>query len=219
MVTEQPLPENPNWGSFIGLANYWVIHGNYLANEDHVKAIADRQKAGEKVIWYISCDQEYPQPNYFIDREAADPRMIPWITWRYKLGGILYWTSDFWREIRDPWVDPVTWKLSDCNAPLSGEGSLIYPGNLAEKYTGQENVYGMVSSIRYELLREGFEELELINMLSNLGGSTVADQVVDSICHDIRNFTRDPNAIDEAREKIIKEILIKQSERPGGSRK
>lgn len=207
MVTEQPLPENPEWGTFVGLANYWVIHGNYLANEDHVQAIAERQKAGEKVIWYISCDQRYPQPNYFIDREAADPRMVAWITWRYKLGGILYWTSDFWREIRDPWVDPVTWKRSECNDPLSGEGSLIYPGNLAERYTGQENVYGMVSSIRYELLREGFEELELINLLSNSGGSAEADQIVESICHGIRDFTRDPNAIDQAREKIIQEIL------------
>jgi hypothetical protein len=207
MVTEQPLPENPAWGSFAGLANYWIIHGNYLANEDHVQAVSERQKAGEKVIWYISCDQEYPQPNYFIDREAADPRMISWITWRYKLGGILYWTTTFWREVKDPWIDPVVWKLSECNDPLSGEGSLIYPGNLAERYTGQENVFGPVSSIRFELLREGFEELELLNLLKDLGGGSEADQIVESICKGIRDFTRDPNAIDVAKDKIIQEIL------------
>ncbi len=207
MVTEQPFPENPEWGSFVGLANYWIIHGNYLARDNHVQAIAERQQAGEKVIWYISCDQRYPQPNYFIDREAADSRMVSWLTWRYKLGGILYWTTTFWREVKDPWIDPVVWKLSECNDPLSGEGSLIYPGNLVERYTGQENVFGPVSSIRFELLREGFEELELLYLLKDSGGGSAADQIVDSICKGIRDFTRDPNAIDEAKEKIVQEIM------------
>jgi len=210
MVTEQPLPENPDWGSFVGLANYWIIHGNYLSREDHVKSISERQQAGEKVIWYISCDQEYPQPNYFIDREAADTRMISWITWRYKLGGILYWTTTFWREVKDPWIDPVTWKLSECNDPLSGEGSLIYPGNMAGRYTNQKDVYGPIGSIRFELLREGFEELELLNMLQELGGGKEADRITESICRGIRDFTRDPNAIDQAKDQLIQEILKRQ---------
>ena len=80
MVTEQPKPENEEWGSFVGFANYWIIHGNYLAYDEHVQAINERLEAGEKVIWYISCDQRYPQPNYFIDREAADSRMVSWIS-------------------------------------------------------------------------------------------------------------------------------------------
>lgn len=207
MVTEQPLSQNPEWGSFVGHANSWIVHGNYLADDTHTREITERREAGEKVIWYISCDQRYPQPNYFIDREAADPRMVSWITRRYELGGILYWTSTFWREVRDPWIDPVTWKLSGCNDPLSGEGSLIYPGNLAEGYTGQENVFGPVSSVRLELLREGLEELELMYMLEELGGGPEVDQIVGSICRGIRDFTRDPNTIDEAKEKIVKEIL------------
>jgi hypothetical protein len=210
MVTEQPLSQNPEWGSFVGHANAWCVHGNYLARDEHTQAISERKQAGEQVIWYISCDQRYPQPNYFIDREAADPRMVSWITWRYDLGGILYWTSTFWREVNDPWIDPVTWKLSGCNDPLSGEGSLIYPGNLAERYTGQENVYGPLSSVRFELLREGQEELELMHMLKKLGGESEVDQIVDSICRGIRDFTRDPNAIDDAKDKIVKEILKRQ---------
>lgn len=206
-ITEQPLPENPEWGTFVGYANSWIVHGNTLARDEHVKAISERQQAGEQVIWYISCDQEYPQPNYFIDREAADLRMVPWITWRHDLGGILYWATTFWREVKDPWIDPVTWKLSGCNAPLSGEGTLIYPGNMVERYTGQENLFGPVSSIRFELLREGLEELELMLMLKESGGESEVDKIVGSVCRGIRDFSRDPNSIDEAKEKIVEEIL------------
>jgi hypothetical protein len=57
------------------------------------------------------------------------------------------------------------------------------------------------------LLREGQEELELIHMLKELGGKSAADEIVGSVSRGIRDFSRDPNAIDEARENIIKEIL------------
>jgi len=54
------------------------------------------------MLWYVSCDQLYPQPNYYIDREAAYLRMVPWLTWRYGMSGFLYWTASYWEEIRDP---------------------------------------------------------------------------------------------------------------------
>ena len=159
-VTEQPIPDKTAWGTLVGYCSEWIVHGNVL--DKNREAIAARQAAGERVSWYISCDQLYPQPNYYIDRSAADCRMISWITWRYRLGGMLYWATTLWREVRDPWGDAISWKRSHCNAPAAGEGMLLYPGNLVERYTGQENVYGPVGSLRFALLREGLEELELL---------------------------------------------------------
>jgi len=207
-VTEQPAEEDPSWGTLVGHANAWIINGNYVF--DDPGSILERKRAGDHVTWYISCDQLYPQPNVFIDREAADPRMVAYITWRYQLDGILYWTSNYWREVKDPWIDAACWKRSFCNAPASGEGSLIYPGHLVKQYTGQANVDGPVSSMRLALLREGMEELELLGLLRELGGQTVADEIVASICRDIRDFSRDPNEIAAARSEIIREILKRQ---------
>ncbi|UCE48103.1 MAG: DUF4091 domain-containing protein, partial [Phycisphaerales bacterium] len=204
-VTEQPSPENPAWGTLVGHVNAWTVNGNYLFTEP--EAVAARARAGELITWYISCDQLYPQPNYYIDREAADPRMVGWITWHYKLDGILYWTSSFWEEVRNPWIDPITWKWYPCNSPAAGEGSLIYPGNLALRYSGQDNVAGPVGSIRLALLREGLEDLELLRLLGDLDGEEEADQMVASICRGIRDFPRNPNEIDIVREGIIEEIL------------
>jgi len=204
-VTEQPKTENPAWGSLVGHVNAWTVNGNYLFHE--AEAIDARKRAGEFITWYISCDQLYPQPNYYIDREAADLRMVPWITWRYKLDGILYWNSSFWEEILNPWIDPISWKWFPCNSPAAGEGSLIYPGNMAERYARQDNVIGPVGSLRLALLREGLEELELLGLLAELGGEAVADEIAASVCRNVRDFSRDPQAIDFARTRVIEEIL------------
>jgi len=204
-VTEQPKTENPAWGTLVGHVNAWTVNGNYLFHE--ADAVAARKQAGELITWYVSCDQLYPQPNYYIDREAADLRMIPWITWRYKLDGILYWNSTFWEEILNPWIDPISWKWFPCNSPAAGEGSLIYPGHMAERYARQDNVHGPVGSLRLALLREGLEELELLGLLAELGGEAAADEIAASICRNVRDFSRDPHAIDFARTRVIEEIL------------
>jgi hypothetical protein len=200
-VTEQPLTEDESWGSIVGYCNDWIVHGSFL--DSNREAIAERQAAGETVTWYISCDQTYPQANYYIDREAADPRMIGWITWRYRLGGILYWATTLWREVRNPWADAISWKRSHCNAPAAGEGMLLYPGNLVEEYTGQPDVYGPVASLRLALLREGLEELELLQLLADAGQRELADELAASLCQGVGNFTRDPVQIDAARDRLL----------------
>lgn len=211
-VTEQPIPDKAEWGTLVGHCSEWIVHGNVL--DRNRETIAARQAAGERVSWYISCDQLYPQPNYYIDRSAADCRMIAWITWRYRLGGMLYWATTLWREVRDPWADAISWKRSHCNAPAAGEGMLLYPGNLVEKYTGQENVYGPVGSLRFALLREGIEELELLELLASLGGRDAADAIVASICRGVKEFSRDPNKIEAARYRLIREIAARQGAKP-----
>ena len=51
------------------------------------------------------------------------------------------------------------------------------------------------------------EELELLGLLAELGGEAVADEIAASICRDVRDFSRDPQAIDFARTRVIEEIL------------
>ncbi len=170
---------------------YWNFAGDQLSF----------QRRSEE--WGVSCDQIYPQPNYYIDREAADMRLIGWITWRYRLGGILYWATTLWREVRDPWADAISWKRSHCNAPAAGQGMLLYPGNLIEKYTGQENVNGPVASMRLALLREGLEELELLQLLADSGQRAKADELAAALCRGVRDFTRDPREIDALRGRLL----------------
>jgi len=76
-----------------------------------------------------------------------DPVMVPWITWRYGMQGILYWDMKHWSEVKSPWTDAVTFMsgyFCSEGRVLNGEGSLIYPGSETRQNTGQANVDGPV---------------------------------------------------------------------------
>ena len=209
LVTESPVTDNPEWGVLNGYANHFSVHGNALNRPEVKQAIREEQAKGGEITWYISCDQRYPQPNYFIDAPAMDPVMVPWITWKYGMNGILYWQIKYWSQTADPWQNPVTY-LSGffCSGGyvLNGEGSLIYPGSRVQRYTGQKNVDGPVSSIRFELLREGIEDYEYLWMLKSLGDQKFADDAVSSMVVDVSAFSRNVAELFAWREKMARRL-------------
>ncbi len=209
LATESPVSDNPEWGTLRGYVDNFCVHGNTL-NEPKVKqALAEEQAKGGEATWYISCDQIYPQPNYFIDAPAMDPVMVPWITARYHMNGILYWAANFWNQTPDPWLDPVTYISGfDCSGGwvLNGEGSLIYPGDHTKTYTGQPDVFGPVSSIRMELLREGIEDYEYLWMLKDLGDKEFAEGKVNNMVVDVSAFSRNVEELYLARKSMARRL-------------
>ena len=209
LATESPVTDNPDWGTLQGEVNDFSIHGNALNKRDVQQAIIEEEKKGGEMTWYISCDQAYPQPNYFIDAPALDPVMVPWITYRYQMDGILYWAMNFWSQTPDPWLDPVTFIsgfLCSDGYVLNGEGSLLYPGDHTKEFTGQPNVDGPVSSIRMELLRDGIEDYEYLNMLKNLGDKQFADSLVQNMVVGVKAFSRNKQDLYFARKAMAKRL-------------
>lgn len=209
LATEAPVPDNPEWGTLTGFVNHFSVHGNALNRLEVRQAIRREQEKGGEITWYISCDQIYPQPNYFIDAPAMDPVMVPWITWRYRMNGILYWALDYWTQTADPWLDPVTYLsgfFCSRGGVLNGEGSLLYPGSRARRHTGQRDVDGPVSSIRFELLREGIEDYEYLWLLRALGDGDFAERTAGELVVDVAAFTRNPEALFAARAKMARRI-------------
>lgn len=209
LVTEAPVSDNPEWGELTGHANHFSVHGNALNRLEVKEAIRREQARGGEITWYISCDQVYPQPNYFIDAPAMDPVMVPWITWRYGMNGILYWDLVYWAQTADPWLNPVTYLsgfFCSRGGVLNGEGSLLYPGSRARRHTGQRDVDGPVSSIRFELLREGIEDYEYLWLLKSRGEAALAEEAVKSMVVDVRAFSRNAEALLALREKLARRI-------------
>lgn len=211
LATKTPVPpkDHPDWGTLRGYVNDFSIHGNNLNDPEAKQVIPEEEKKGGEMTWYISCDQQYPQPNYFIDAPALDPVMVPWITARYHLDGILYWALNYWGETANPWLDAVTFHsgfLCSDGYVLNGEGSLLYPGDYNKEFTGQPNVYGPVSSIRLELLREGIQDYEYIWMLKHLGANEFADKEVDDLVVSVGAFSRNVAELYLTREAMAKKL-------------
>ena len=220
LATKTPVPQHPEWGTLRGYVNSFSIHGNDLNGIAIKQAMREEQARGGEMSWYISCDQAFPQPNYFIDAPAMDPLMVPWITWRYGMQGILYWDMKHWNEVQSPWTDAVTFHSGYfCSEGwvLNGEGSLLYPGSETRANTGQANVDGPVSSIRFELLREGIEDYEYLWLLTSLGDGAFADEAAKSMVVDVRAFSRNVEQLFALREKMarrIEELMAKQGPAP-----
>ncbi|HET9485996.1 MAG TPA: DUF4091 domain-containing protein [Chryseosolibacter sp.] len=218
LSTKTPLPPDdfPDWGTLRGHVDNFSIHGNHMNNPKLRPAIEEEQAKGGEMTWYISCDQVFPQPNYFIDAPAMDLVMVPWITARYNMDGILYWAMNFWSQTPDPWLDAVTFisgfVCSD-GGVLNGEGSVLYPGDRTEQYTGQPNVNGPVSSIRFELLREGLEDYEYLWMLKEAGDKDFADKLVADLVIDVSSFSRNVEQLHIVRKAMAQrlETLNKKS--------
>ena len=203
-VTEQPLPEEKGWPSLGQVADDWVVHGSAL--EGNRAELTRLIGLGQHACWYISCDQTYPMANYFIDAHGAEPRAVAWITYSYGLQGILYWAVNFWPEVRSPWRDPVTWKRSECNAPLAGEGSLLYPGEEIRAYCRLNDVSGPVSSIRFEQLRKGLQDVEYLYLLESKGHKEEARKLCGELVSSAELFSRDPARYEEIKEEAAKMI-------------
>jgi hypothetical protein len=209
LATESPVTDNPEWGNLTGHVNNFSIHGNALNEPEVKKAIRAEQAKGGEMTWYISCDQIYPQPNYFIDAPAMDPVMVPWITESYRMTGFLYWAANFWTETPNPWLDPVTFIsgfLCSDGYVLNGEGSFVYPGDYVKRYTGQPDVAGPVSSLRFELLREGIEDYDYIQMLKEAGDKEFADSIVSKLVIDVSTFSRNREDLYAARKAMAQRL-------------
>jgi len=211
LITRTPVPpkSNPEWGTFRGYVDNYSVHGNQMNDPELMRVIQEEKANGGELTWYISCDQRYPQPNYFIDAPAMDLVMVPWITARYDMDGILYWAINWWSQTSNPWLDANTFHsgfLCSGGWVLNGEGSLWYPGDFTERYTGQPNVEGPVSSLRFELLREGIEDYVYLSMLKNLGDEEFGSELVRNMVVDVKAFTRNVEVLYNTRKSMAERL-------------
>ncbi len=94
----------------------------------------------------------------------------------------------------DPWNNVNnTGAFSSANYP--GEGMLVYPGQ-------QVGVPGVVASMRLKWLRDGVEDYDYAEILKGLGKADLAMQIARSVGPDWTPWTRDPKAVDAARQML-----------------
>ncbi len=222
MITEQPGDE------FDAHVNVWCpVSHNY----DHEAAEA-RRAHDERFWWYVCTGPKAPYCTLFIDHPASELRVWHWQTWQRDIVGTLVWTSNYWTssaaypdEPQNPYEDPMGYR-SGYSTPKgtkafwgNGDGRFIYPPLAAATPSGTPVLAPPVTSIRWEMLREGVEDYEYLHMLRELmekRGDDLLDakqaefqallEVPKAITKDMTMFTTHSRPIYERRREIAEAI-------------
>ncbi len=115
----------------------------------------------------------YPNWHVFIDRPLMDSRMMGFLMWKYQITGILFWKLNHgWSNKRN--LEAPRYVYPDGRV-VCGSGLLIYP----------DEKNNPVSSIRWEMFRDAFEDFEYLYMLDKLikkqPGTAAAKQAAELI--------------------------------------
>ncbi len=202
LISEQVEPAIYNNATYPGAKiDIWMpTISSYQVTRAH-----DRQQHhGEDVWWYFLYGDRPPLPNpTVIDRPGVEARITPWLAWRERVGGLVYYSITDWSP--DPWDDP--W-INDGN----GDGFLFYPPNdgtvAYDPCAPQSN--RLVTSLRWELLREGMEDYEYLWLLNGggpeIGIATDADALTDRFIASRTAFSRVPTDLYATRAAIAAQL-------------
>ncbi len=136
-----------------GSIQVWVPQLNFLHTDfAHYR---ERQAAGDE-IWYYTClgpQGEYA--NRFIEQPLMKTRLLHWINFKYGVTGYLHWGYNYWGDY-DPYRQlAIPWDGGLQHLP-AGDAWIVYPGK-----------EGPLDSIRFEAMRDGIDDYELLSMLAD----------------------------------------------------
>jgi hypothetical protein len=168
-----------------GAIDTWVPILDVL-HKDH-RFYSDLQKAG-KEIWFYTCVG--PRGNYanrFIELPLIQTRYLHWINFKYELTGYLHWGLNFWSGFKNPFGEA---SRNRGRLP-AGDCFIIYPG--------YRKLY---SSIRFEAMRDGIYDYELLKMLEKKDAAK-AKQFANEIVRNFADYDGSISYFRETRKKML----------------
>jgi hypothetical protein len=147
-----------------------------------------------------------------IDDPAVSNRVMPWLAWKYRIGGELYFNTV------EAYGQPDAWNSTYLFGG-NGDGTLFYPGR-PKRIGGTKDI--PIDSIRLKLIREGLEDYEYLLLLEKMAGRDVAARQVDRVVQNLYTYNRDPRILGSARqeagEEIEKHLPVNRGGKPGVER-
>ncbi len=225
------LTEEPGDNVLADLVDIWCpVSYNYDPQQ------AERRRAsGDRLWWYVCTGPKAPYCTLFIDHPASELRVWHWQTWQRNIVGTLVWQSNYWTsgaafpdQPQNPYEDPMGY-VSGYSTPRgvkrfwgNGDGRFLYPPLAAAmpgRSGGEPVLAPPVSSIRWEMLREGVEDYEYLCLLREAierrRDKLTTDElqrvqslldVPAAITSNMTTFTTDPTPIYRQRRAIAEAI-------------
>lgn len=90
---EQPLPTQPEWGNLYEAVDIWCP----LFYHSDAPSTLERFDKGEELWTYIALNQGPSNtPWWQIDTNPLNYRSPFWLSWKFKVTGLVYWSSTCW---------------------------------------------------------------------------------------------------------------------------
>ncbi len=144
--------------TLVGLVDIWCPLTRNLSR-DPENFYQKRFRAGDKLWMYVAMVPNPPRANFFIDEAGIDHRILFWQAWQHNVTGFLYWTTNWWIDIRhlQPMYPEAPIRFGKLKKKLdyNGDGILLWPGPNMTPYP----------SIRLEIIRDGIEDYEYLALL------------------------------------------------------
>jgi hypothetical protein len=137
----------------VGAIDVWVPMLNYLHQD--IETYRARQRSGDEV-WFYTC--WLPQGEYanrFIEQPLIKTRFLHWINFKFGLTGYLHWGYSSWRA-QSPFAKTTVEQGGGEPYLAAGDAWIVYPGKNS-----------LLDSIRYEAMRDGIDDHELLSMLAD----------------------------------------------------
>jgi hypothetical protein len=140
------------------------------------------EKDDGRQAWFYTClapKGEYA--NRFIELPLLRTRYVHWLNYKYNIPGYLHWGLNYWNQ--DPWGEQTRMNYAGNILP-GGDSWIIYP------HDGK-----LLSSIRYEAMRDGIVDYELLKLLERKNPEK-AREIVNKV---IFGFDRYDNSVEAFR--------------------
>jgi hypothetical protein len=175
----------------LGSVGIWVPNLHQLDPD-----FARRRRALGEEVWAYACIgnafRGYPD-NFRIDWYGAAHRALGWWLFKNEAEGFLYWAVDLWRV--NPWESAETFPWTN------GDGVLFYPA--------PDRVSAPYPSIRAHLMREAFEDYDLLTLLKrSFAGGAVPEEAsallgAKGIIDASGSFSRDDGAYTRGHRRLL----------------
>lgn len=184
---ELPVIEACLSHEMVGAIDIWVpTLKNLHLNWDFFQ---ERKAAGDRLWFYTCVTPEEDYANRFVELPLIKTRIMHWINYRYDIEGYLHWGYNFWRP--HPWDN-----VADGDKLQGGDPHIVYPA---------KDGFGIVESIRWEAMRDGIEDHELLSQLGEKNPE-LADKLAQRIVLDFNDYEIDPRVFRETRSELLKAL-------------
>jgi hypothetical protein len=185
---ELPIMEACLSHDMVGSIDIWVPILQHLHKD--FAFFKERQNAGDELWFYTCVNPQGEYANRFLEQPLIKTRLLHWINFRYNITGYLHWGYNFWRP--HPWDNGA-----DPKAPLpAGDMNIVYPA---------KDSYGIIGSIRWEAMRDGIEDHELLSQLGDKNPEA-AMALAKRLILDFDKYVTDVRSFRQTRRELLQAV-------------